>query len=220
MSEHGFLCRDLNHLHQASSVRRKPDCQRAYNGAQCRCFAQMRGILVYEDPSASRLRPNRDEAGDRMYTITEDPGKRLLIMALSGRVDTDEALRALSQALTLSETDAISAVVCDVTAVQRGPASLIRIAAGLALGYRPGMRVALLSGDQQRATATRFARFSGLRDGVRVFASADDAQAWVGPAALPAALSQVSAGASPARGVRAPRGTKRNSHPDVAGTAA
>ena len=141
---------------------------------------------MYEDPSASRLRPNRDEAGDRMYTITEDPGKRLLIMALSGRVDTDEALRALSQALTLSETDAISAVVCDVTAVQRGPASLIRIAAGLALGYRPGMRIALLSGDQQRATATRFARFSGLRDGVRVFASADDAQAWVAPAALPA----------------------------------
>jgi len=167
-----------------------------------------------------------------MYTITEDSGKGLLTMVLSGRVDTDEALRALSQALTLSETDAINAIVCDVTAVQRGPASLIRIAAGLALGYRPGMRVALVSGDSQRPTATRLMRFSGLRDGVRVFSSASDGQAWLGPAALPAALPvtvpdvmhsvsprTLSAPGAPAREPQR-RGAKRNRRPDAAGSAA
>ncbi|MGH2634016.1 MAG: hypothetical protein ACRDG3_11445 [Tepidiformaceae bacterium] len=162
-----------------------------------------------------------------MYTIRVDQGQRLLVMALSERVDTDEALRALSQALTLSETDGISAVVCDVTAVQRGPGSLIHVAAGLALGYRPGMRIALISGSDQFSTATRFMRYSGLRDGVRVFSSAAAAEAWVGPAALPAALPPNSPlavstdkAAAHAPGPRPTRRTKSGSRADAAGSAA
>jgi len=162
-----------------------------------------------------------------MYTIQVDAGRKRLAVVLSEHVDTDEALRALSQALTLSEADGISAVTCDVTAVRRGPGSLIHIAAGLALGYREGMRIALISGSDQHTTATRLMRYSGLRDGVRVFASQAAADAWLGPAALPAAVPAVPAavpGVLTSRAAiaaaRPGRRVKRGSGVDAAGSAA
>jgi len=158
-----------------------------------------------------------------MYTIQVDAGRKLLAVVLSEHVDTDEALRALSQALTLSEADGISAVTCDVTAVRRGPGSLIHIAAGLALGYREGMRIALVSSSDQHTTATRLMRYSGLRDGVRVFASQAAADAWLGPAALPAAPAAVP-GVLTSRAAMAAarpgRRVKRGSGVDAAGSAA
>lgn len=151
-----------------------------------------------------------------MYTIRVDQARGLLLIMLSGRVDTDEALRVLSQALTLAETDAINAVACDITAVRRGPGSLLLVAAGLALGYRPGMRIALLSGSEQQRAASRFMRYSGLRDGVQVFTASAAADAWLGPAMLPAAPamgSPLGTGAGQAIAQAAPPSAKGQMRP-------
>ena len=122
-----------------------------------------------------------------MYTIRVDPGRKLLTIVASGRMDTEEALQALSHALTLSAADGIRAAICFVDELQHGPGSLLHVAAALAFGYRPGMRVAFVAGERQLSVTERFARFTGQRDGVRVFTLPGAAEAWLTTALAPAA---------------------------------
>lgn len=114
-----------------------------------------------------------------MYALREDAARKLLRIDFSGRLTTDEALRALSQAFTLTEATDIRGVRCDLTGITRGPGGLLMIAAALAMRFRPGVRVALLSAEQQIPFAARLVRFSGVSDGMMAFESATEADAWL-----------------------------------------
>ncbi|MCK9520254.1 MAG: hypothetical protein M0R74_14705 [Dehalococcoidia bacterium] len=114
-----------------------------------------------------------------MYAIRVDDQRKLLHVGLSGRMTTNETLRAVSQAAALAEAGNISAVLCDATRVERGPAGLLLIAAAISAGYRPGMRVALFGSVGQLPLFTRIARFSGLRHAIATFATAADAECWL-----------------------------------------
>ncbi|MGE5594497.1 MAG: hypothetical protein ACM3S1_00520, partial [Hyphomicrobiales bacterium] len=104
-----------------------------------------------------------------MYAIRVDDQRKLLRLELSGRVTTDEALRAVSQAYALAEAGAILGVLCDLTPLDRGPAGLLLVAAAVAAGYREGMRLAFVGGEHQARAAERVVRFSGLREGAGCF---------------------------------------------------
>jgi len=55
-----------------------------------------------------------------MYSIRVEPETNQLLVTLTGRVSTAEALRAASQAFTLAEAGRIAAIACDTTALRRG----------------------------------------------------------------------------------------------------
>jgi hypothetical protein len=114
-----------------------------------------------------------------MYALREDAVRKLLRIDFSGRVITDEALRAMAQAFTLTEATDIRAVRCDVSDITRGPGGLLLIAAALAMRFRPGLRVALLAEAPQLPFVSRLIRFSGVSDSVVVFESVTEADAWL-----------------------------------------
>lgn len=116
-----------------------------------------------------------------MYAIRVDDERKLLRVELSSRVTTDEALRAVSQAYTLAEAGGIRAVLCDLSALRRGPGSLIVVAAALAGGYREGLRVALVGARDRSRMLDRLVRFSGIGPGIDAFATIEDAGAWLRP---------------------------------------
>ncbi|MCC6382730.1 MAG: hypothetical protein IT304_09480 [Dehalococcoidia bacterium] len=116
-----------------------------------------------------------------MYTIRADAQQETLCIELSGRIRTEEALRAASQAAALLEAGALESVFCDMRAATRGPGGLLVVAASIAAAHRPGMRVAFLAGDGQARTAARLCRFAGLQEAGQVFASEAAAIAWLRP---------------------------------------
>jgi hypothetical protein len=113
-----------------------------------------------------------------MYMIRTTHGN-LVEIELSGRMTTAEALRAVSQACALAETDGSSRAICDVRGVERGPGNLLLVAAMLAAHYRRGMRVALVARPQQLGLAQRFARYTGARERVGAFATPEAAANWL-----------------------------------------
>ncbi|MBI2767481.1 MAG: hypothetical protein HYX53_16420 [Chloroflexi bacterium] len=115
-----------------------------------------------------------------MYSIRVDSVRNLLVVELTGRVTTAEALRAVSQGFTLAEAGSIWAISCDLTAVRRGPGGMLVVAAAVASRLREGMQVALIGG-RQRAFAERLMRFSGAPDALHAFDDAAAAQAWLTP---------------------------------------
>jgi|GEM_PF-3297127 len=114
-----------------------------------------------------------------MYAIRVDTHSRLLRVELSGRIRTEETLRAISQSAVLAEASGLVAIFCDITRVERGPGSFQLVAAGLSGSHRPGMRIALYCTPAQQPIATRIARFSGLRQAITVFDDADSAFSWL-----------------------------------------
>ncbi len=120
-----------------------------------------------------------------MYSLREDAASRLLLVELSDRLTTDEALRALSQAFMLTDASKIRGVRCDVTRITRGPGGLLMVAAALAARYRPALRIAFLAGAEQLPFVTRLIRSSGLRENLRAFESATEADAWLAAIAEP-----------------------------------
>jgi hypothetical protein len=121
-----------------------------------------------------------------MYTIREDSANKLLVVQIWGRVTTDEALRAISQAFTLAEASHIQAISCDISGLTKGPARLLVLAASVTLRYQPGMRIALTGTTRQLGIATRLAKFSGLREGMQAFDLRLDADNWLRPALVQA----------------------------------
>lgn len=117
-----------------------------------------------------------------MYSIRVNADTNQLLVALSGRLSTNEALRAVSQAFTLAEAGNILAISCDTTQLRRGPAGVVLVGTALAARYRPGMRIAFIGEGLHRAFAERVARFSGIAaTGISAFESTADARAWLAP---------------------------------------
>lgn len=116
-----------------------------------------------------------------MYTMRVDAERRLLSVECRGRLTTEEALRAVSQAFTLAEAGNIRGVICDLAGVHRGPGGLLIVAAAFASRFQPSMRVAFVGSGARLDIARRFIRFSGVRNGLRAFGEAGEASAWLNP---------------------------------------
>jgi len=114
-----------------------------------------------------------------MYSLREDGARKLLLIELSERLTTEEALRAMSQAFMLTEASKLRGVRCDVTRITRGPGGLLMVAASLAARYRPALRIAFLGDPGQRPFITRLIRFSGVRENLRSFESSAEADTWL-----------------------------------------
>ena len=121
-----------------------------------------------------------------MYTIRVDAPRKLLFVELSGRLTTDEGLRAISQATALMEASDLVGVHCDTSELMRGPGGLLLVAAAVAAAHRPGMFIAFVGRPRHLRTIERLLRFSGLTEGVDTFEVAADAQRWLELAIRPA----------------------------------
>jgi hypothetical protein len=117
-----------------------------------------------------------------MYSLREDGVRKLLLIELSERLTTEEALRAMSQAFMLTEASKIRGVRCDVTRITRGPGGLLMVAAALASRYRPALHIAFVADTAQLPFISRLIRFSGVRENLRAFESAAEADTWLAPA--------------------------------------
>ncbi len=117
-----------------------------------------------------------------MYSIRVEPETNQLLVILTGRVSTAEALRAASQAFTLADAGRISAITCDTTSLRRGPGGLLLVATALAAGYRDGMRIALIGEGTRRRLGERFVRYSRIpAEGIATFENDAEARAWLAP---------------------------------------
>lgn len=117
-----------------------------------------------------------------MYSIRVDAESNQLLVALSGRVTTAEALRAVSQAFTLAEAGHILAIRCDTAGLQRGPGGTVLVAAAIAARYRDGMRLSIVGDGVRRRLAERIARFSRIpAEGILAVDTVAEAQAWLQP---------------------------------------
>lgn len=114
-----------------------------------------------------------------MYAIRVEPQNHRLHVVLSGRVTTEEALRALSQSALLLDTDGLSEILCDITEIDRGPGRLLTIASSLALRMPATARMALITGPQQERITRRILRFSGAGNRARCFSDEDHAMGWL-----------------------------------------
>ncbi len=114
-----------------------------------------------------------------MYAIRVDSGQGLLRVEISGKLVTDEALRALSQAFTLAEASDLKAAFCDLRELGRGPAGTMLLAASLAVRFQTGFRIAFVARSEQLPFLARLVRASGIRRGVRSFTVESEGLAWL-----------------------------------------
>lgn len=116
-----------------------------------------------------------------MYAIRVDATRHILNIDLSGRVTTPEALRAASHAFALAEASALTAVVCDVRNVRRGPGGLLAVAATISLRLPPGMRIALLGMAEQEPFVERLISYTGSATGLQFMESETEAASYLEP---------------------------------------
>ena len=116
-----------------------------------------------------------------MYAIRVDASRHILNIELSGRLTTAEALRAVSQAFALAEASSLRGAICDTRELRRGPGGLLLVAAAIAFGTQPGMRIAFLSRAPQEALLERLIRYSGSPTGLQVVETLAEADAYVEP---------------------------------------
>ncbi len=116
-----------------------------------------------------------------MYAIRVDTSHGLLQIELSGRLVTSEALRAMSQAFAIAEAGSLTTAICDVRNLHRGPAGSMVVAAALAVRFQPRLRLAFVAHESQTRFLGRVLRFSGIREGIRVFGQRDVAETWLLP---------------------------------------
>lgn len=114
-----------------------------------------------------------------MYAIRVEPQHNRLHVALTGRVTTEEALRALSQSALLLDTDGLTEVLCDITGIDRGPGRLLAVASALALRMPTSAKVALTARPEQERITRRILRFSGAGSRARCFLDPELATAWL-----------------------------------------
>jgi hypothetical protein len=118
-----------------------------------------------------------------MYAIRVDSERQALLVSVSGRLTTEEAQRGVIQAFALAEAVRINSVCCDVTELERGPGSILPIAALIALRFRPEMRVSFVAGAYHARALRRLISFTGIRGALRVFGSTMAAEGWLLPGA-------------------------------------
>lgn len=116
-----------------------------------------------------------------MYAIRVDATRHILKIDLSGRVTTPEALRAVSHAFALAEASALTAVVCDIRKVRRGPGGLLPVAATISFRLSPGMRIALLGLPEQEPFVERIISYAGSAPGLQFLESETEAATFVEP---------------------------------------
>ncbi len=112
-------------------------------------------------------------------------------MTFSDRVTSAEGLRAISQAFALADAGAVTAALCDLSDVRRGPGNYLELGVALATRIRSGMRIAFVAGRAQRPFVRRLARFSGIREGLGLFETRQEAERWLSAAAGAPAPSSV-----------------------------
>jgi hypothetical protein len=114
-----------------------------------------------------------------MYSIRVDSQHERLLLAFSDGLNTNEALRAVSQGFAMAEAGRLTDVLCDLTGITRGPSNLLVVAASFASHYNEGTRIALVVSQEQVRWVQRFVRFSGIRQGVNAFLETAQAEAWL-----------------------------------------
>ena len=114
-----------------------------------------------------------------MYAIRVETSTQRLVVTLSERLSTEEALRAVSQTFALAEAGNLTTIWCDLQSLERGPANLVVVAAALSARYQEGMRIAFIARAEQVRLLQRLVRFSGIRQGVNGFLEAAQAEAWL-----------------------------------------
>ena len=120
-----------------------------------------------------------------MYTIRVDSERQALLVHVSGRLTTSEAQRAVTQAFSLAQAVNLQAVCCDVTDLEQGPGNWISIAGLIRLQFQPPMRIAFVGTAYHARGLQRLVRFSGVRRGIRIFATTMAAEAWLTPVMSP-----------------------------------
>lgn len=136
----------------------------------------MRELILATFPLNPPVPPGVEEA---MFTIRADASQRMLRLDLSGRVVTREALRALSQAFSMAETSRITAIQCDVTEIERGPARLLMLAAVFSVRWHEPMRIAFVGRPVQAPFVRRFINFSGRSHAMGFFVPSELPQDWL-----------------------------------------
>jgi len=114
-----------------------------------------------------------------MYALRIRAGGVVLDAEFSGRVSTEEALRAVSQGFALAEAGNIERSLCDLRGIEEGPESLSIIAAAFSTRLMAGQRVALLVHEAQLPTVRRFGTFTHVGGGLGAFSRASDAEEWL-----------------------------------------
>lgn len=114
-----------------------------------------------------------------MYSIRVDPQHERLVLVFSDGLNTNEALRAVSQGFALAEAGGLTDILCDLRDVVRGPSNLLVVAASLASHFSEGTRIALVVGEEQVRLVQRFVRFSGVARGINAFLEPAQAEAWL-----------------------------------------
>lgn len=114
-----------------------------------------------------------------MFTIRADASQRMLRLDFAGRIVTGEALRALSQAFSMAEASHITAVQCDVSEIERGPAGLLMLAAVFSSRWHEPMRVAFVGRPVQAPFVRRFINFSGRSHAMGFFVASELPQDWL-----------------------------------------
>ena len=114
-----------------------------------------------------------------MFTIRADASQRMLRLDFAGRIVTGEALRALSQAFAMSEASRITAVQCDISEIERGPAGLLKLAAVFSTRWHEPMRVAFVGRPVQAPFVRRFINVSGRSHAMGFFVASELPQDWL-----------------------------------------
>jgi hypothetical protein len=116
-----------------------------------------------------------------MYLIRANTERPLLNVELSGHVTTDEAVRMLTLAAELIETDKHQGVLCDVSSLDYGPDRSATVAAVLAALLPAHLRVAVTGPAPALRGVARIARLAHAGS-IRTFDSASAAEGWLAEA--------------------------------------
>lgn len=113
-----------------------------------------------------------------MYTLRDDSTTQTIRLQLAGKVSAGEAARALSQTFAFAEAAGRTKLVCDLTAVRRGPEELETIAALIKL--RPvSLRLAFVGSAAQLKAAVALVEMAGIARWSGAFAKPADAEMWL-----------------------------------------
>lgn len=114
-----------------------------------------------------------------MYAIRVWADEAVVEVVVSGLVDPEEGLRAVSQAFALAEAGRISRALCDLTGAGRDASSITILGAGLAARLTPPQRVAVVCTEAQLAFCRRLVHRSGFGENLGIFTREGDARAWL-----------------------------------------
>ncbi len=114
-----------------------------------------------------------------MYMMRVDQASATLLIECSGRLSTDEAIRAVTHAYALAAAGDIHAIACDLSAVRHGPPASTPIAAVIASLHRTDLRTAVVVGRRGSGQVQQLLDLAGMDTGVKIFEDVGSARAWL-----------------------------------------